>query len=95
MQEVRNKDERFIYIKIMIRLKIDEAIAWNTLQGRKISVTGLAEKLFPESKKGAQQVCFSLLRTGKTKRIKLEWLETLTKELNVTLNQLLGYEDFK
>lgn len=78
----------------MERLRINEAIAYNEMQGKKIVKKDLALLLFPESSEESAQVSFNCLRTGKTTRIKVEWITKLCKALDVKPNQLLGYESF-
>lgn len=53
----------------------------------------LAERLYPESSLDSRMILFRKLLKGDKKMLRIEWVENICETLNVTPNQLFGYED--
>lgn len=53
----------------------------------------LAERLYPESSLDSRMILFRKLLKGDKKMLRIEWVEIICETLNVTPNQLFGYED--
>jgi len=78
-----------------MRLLIDEALQdYKKRTGRTMSKRYLGKKLWPGVKDENVSKNMFRLTTGKTKTIRLEWLDILEYELECTKCQLIGEEPF-
>lgn len=73
-------------------LRVNEAIAFAKLNGKTVLKKDLAARMFPGIAKGCQQVKFTNIIRGKTKRFAPEWVDIICDETGVTPNFLFGYE---
>ena len=76
----------------MATLKIQEALAFATANGKKINKGELAAKLFPEANKACQYQKLQHLISGRTIRIKPETVVILCQECGVSADYLFGIE---
>lgn len=76
----------------MAALRINEAIAFAAVHGKKITKKELAAKIWPESSSKAQAVNFSNLCSGKTTKVDVNWIEIIAHECKCTADYLLGLE---
>ena len=74
----------------MMKFRLNEAIARSYDNGNKVSKKRLANRLFPGSSEGAQQVNMTNLCNGTTKRIKPEWVTIITEECGCSADFLFG-----
>lgn len=77
---------------IMADIRINEALAFARLNGKKIMKKELAAKLFPNSTTACQQVCFTKICNGNMKRFDPAWVDIICEETGVSPNFLFGYE---
>lgn len=75
---------------IMLTLKVNEAIAFAEMKGKKILKKELAAKIWPNSRPEAQAVNMTNLCTGITKKINPEWMVTICQETGCSADFLLG-----
>jgi len=75
----------------IMRLHIEEALAYAALKGKKILKKDLYPKLYPDANEQTAQVNFSNLLSGRTERIKIEWVVIICQECGVSPNFLFGY----
>lgn len=73
-------------------LKINEAILRSGLQGRRIMKKDIAARLFPGVPVTTQQVNFTNLVTGRTRRIDPEWVRIICEMCGCDPNFLFGFE---
>ena len=73
-------------------LKIEEAIAKAKRNGKVVKKRQIAEKLWPDSEPGAQQVNMTKLVSGKTKGIRPEWVVTICKMCDCDPNFLFDFD---
>lgn len=78
---------------IVMRLRVNEAIAKAQTKGKKVYKKDIAEKIWSESSQQAQQVNMTSLCNGRTKYFKPEWVEIICEMCEVSPNYLFGYED--
>lgn len=71
-------------------LRINEAIARCERMGKKVFKKDLAALLWPDSSVNAQQVNMTKLVNGTSKKVSIEWVEILCRELNCTADYLFG-----
>lgn len=71
-------------------LRINEAIARCERKGKKVFKKDLAALLWSESSEGAQQVNMTKLASGRAKKISIEWVEILCRELECSADYLFG-----
>lgn len=71
-------------------LRINEAIARAERMGNKVFKKDLAALLWPDSSVNAQQVNMTKLVNGTSKKVSIEWVEILCRELNCTADYLFG-----
>lgn len=71
-------------------LRINEAIARAERMGKKVFKKDLAALLWPDSSVNAQQVNMTKLVSGTSKKVSIEWVEILCRELNCTADYLFG-----
>lgn len=71
-------------------LRINEAIARCECKGKKVFKKDLATLLWSESSEGAQQVNMTKLASGRAKKISIEWVEILCRELECSADYLFG-----
>lgn len=76
-----------------MRLKINEAIARSEVMGRKVFKKDIAAKLFPNQPQSTQQVNFANLCTGRTQRVKPEWIIVICDMCECTPQFLLGMDE--
>lgn len=76
-----------------MKLRINEAIARCEMMGKKVFKKQIAARIFSDSSEAAQQVNFSSLCNGKTKRIAPEWVKIICEMCDCTPNFLFGYGD--
>lgn len=74
----------------MSALKINEALAYATANGKKINKGELAAKLFPEASKACQYQKLQHLLSGRTLRIKPETVVIICQETGVSADYLFG-----
>ena len=80
----------------MERLKIEEAIIQTSAKwGRRITQNEVGEILFPASSRAAQQINFSKLMNGKTKRVDIQMIRRLCEYLEVDANFLFDVKPVK
>lgn len=74
-------------------IQIDEAIKQAMANGRNITVEELAKEVFPELSEHA--ACYKLykLRTGRTKRVRIDQITTICHVCGCSPNLLFGYEN--
>ena len=75
-----------------MNFKLNEAIAMSEAKGNKVFKKDIASRIFPGVSEKAQQVNFSALCSGKTKRIAPEWIGIICEMCGCTPNFLFGYE---
>ena len=75
-----------------MNLRITEALALAKNSGRKVLKKDLATILFPDCPAETQAVNMSNLCTGRTKRIKPEWVVVICKMCGCTADFLFGLE---
>lgn len=78
---------------MMLRLRVNEAIARAQTNGKKIFKKDVAARLWEGSSDSAQQVNMTNLCNGTTKKITPDWVVVLCEMLDCTPNYLFGYED--
>lgn len=78
---------------MMLRLRVNEAIARAQTNGKKIFKKDVAARLWEGSSDSAQQVNMTNLCNGTTKKITPDWVVILCEILDCTPNYLFGYED--
>lgn len=71
-------------------IRIEQALARAKEQGKKVRKKDLSEKLWPDSAPVAQQVNMTGLCSGKTSRIKPEWVKIICEMTGCTADFLLG-----
>lgn len=71
-------------------LRINEAIARVERKGKKVFKKDLAALLWSDSSVNAQQVNMTKLVNGTSKKVSIEWVEILCRELNCTADYLFG-----
>ena len=71
-------------------LRINEAIARAERKGKKVFKKDLAALLCSDSSVNAQQVNMTKLVNGTSKKVSIEWVEILCRELNCTADYLFG-----
>lgn len=71
-------------------LRINEAIARAERMGKKVFKKDLAALLWSDSSANAQQVNMTKLVNGTSKKVSIEWVEILCRELNCTADYLFG-----
>lgn len=76
----------------MSTLKIKEALAFATANGKKINKGELAARLFPEASKACQYQKLQHLIAGRTQRVKPETVVILCRECGVSADYLFGIE---
>lgn len=74
----------------MTEFKVNEAIARQEVNGKKVLKKELAAKLWPDSSPTSQQVNMTNLCSGNTKRITPELVVTICRELECDANFLFG-----
>lgn len=74
-----------------MRLRIEEAIAYAKLNGKTVLKKDLASKMFPECNEQTAVVNFGNVISGRTQRIKIDWVRIICTECNVSPNFLFGY----
>lgn len=75
---------------MMLRLRVNEAIARAQTNGKKIFKKDVAARLWEGSNEQAQQVNMTNLVNGTTKRISPEWVVVLCQMLDCTADYLFG-----
>jgi hypothetical protein len=76
----------------MAQLKINEAIAYAAIHGKRVTKKELAAKLWAGSSEKAQAVNMSNLCSGKTTKVDVNWIEIIAGECKCTADYLLGIE---
>lgn len=76
----------------MTKFRISEAIARSQQNGKKVFKKEIAAKLWPDVQESAQQVAMTNLCSGKTQKIKPEWVTIVCEMTDCTPNYLFGYE---
>lgn len=71
-------------------LRINEALARCERKGKKVFKKDLAALLWSESSEGAQQVNMTKLVRGRAKKISIEWVDILCRELDCSADYLFG-----
>lgn len=71
-------------------LRIEEAIARAKRVGNPIQKTAIAEQLWPDRTAFSQRVNMTNLLSGRTTRIKPEWVPILCQMLNCSADFLFG-----
>lgn len=74
------------------KIEIDEAIKRAMANGRNITVEELAKEVFPELSEHAAYYKLYKLRTGRTKRVKINQVLTICRVCGCSPNLLFGYE---
>ena len=77
-----------------MELKLNEAFTAYKKSGKSKSHLSVGRRLWPNAIDHSVSQNMSRLITGKTKTIKLEWLDIIANELECTVPQLLGLEPF-
>lgn len=75
-----------------MKLRITEALSLAKNSGRKVLKKELAAILFPDCPAESQTVNMSNLCTGRTKRIKPEWVVVICKMCGCTADFLFGLD---
>lgn len=75
------------------KFRIEEAIARAKANGKKVFKKELGAKLFPDVSETVVRINMTNLCSGKTKRIKPEWVGIICEECECTPNYLFGYEN--
>ena len=75
---------------MMLRLRVNEAIARAQTNGKKIFKKDVAARLWEGSSDSAQQVNMTNLVNGTTKKISPEWVVVLCQMLDCTADYLFG-----
>jgi hypothetical protein len=75
-----------------MNLRINEAIAQRSSEGKQTSRAELYALLWPKSRPSTQQVNFSNLANGRTKTITVDQILILCKVLECDPNYLTGYD---
>lgn len=76
--------------KIMAKLKIDEAIAFARLNGKKLTKTNIAARIWPESSPLSRRQNMTNLCTGKTDKVNPKWVEIICEMTGCDANFLLN-----
>lgn len=76
--------------KMEERLKIKEAFARSEMRGKKVFKKDVSNRLFPNQPKSTQQVKFTNLVNGTTKRITATQVRILCEMLDCDANFLFG-----
>lgn len=76
-----------------MQLRINEAIARAASHGKKVLKKDIAARLFPGVAEAAQQVNFTKLCNGKTKRFLPEWVLIICEMCDCTPNYLFNYQE--
>lgn len=71
-------------------LRINEALSRCERMGKKVYKKDLAALLWSDSNANAQQVNMTKLVNGTSKKVSIEWVEILCRELNCTADYLFG-----
>lgn len=75
-----------------MQLRLEEAIARSLMNGKKVLKKDLAARLFPNVGKSAQQVNLTNLLSGRTTRVKPEWIAIICEMCECDANFLFGIE---
>ena len=67
----------------------------NPIKKGGLTLTGLAQKIWPSSSKTTQSVSMSNLTNGTTKSFKEEWVNIICNETNTDPNFLFGFNKNK
>jgi hypothetical protein len=76
-------------------MKIDEAIAYALLHGKKITKKELKELFWPDSSERGRDSNMSNLCLGHTKKIDPAWINIMVERCGVDANFLFGVEPMK
>lgn len=79
-----------IKYKIMANLKINEAIAFATMNGKKINKTAIAARLWPDSTPLTRRQNMTNLCTGKTDKINPRWVDVICEMTGCDANFLFN-----
>lgn len=73
-----------------MRIKLNEALALSTANGKNVKKNELAAKIWPGSNSSAQAVNMTNLCNGTTKRVDPYWIVIICRELGCTSDFLFG-----
>ena len=76
----------------MAHIRINEAIAQATIKGIKVRKKEIAARLYPDVSTATQQVNFTNICRGRTKRITAEQVAIICEMTDCTPNFLFGHE---
>lgn len=79
----------------MTRLRINEAIAYAEIRGKKVLKKDIAARLFKNKNRAAQQVNMTNLCKGKTQRVSPDMVRIICEMCGCTADFLFGLEDIK
>ena len=74
----------------MANLKINEAIAFATMNGKKINKTAIAARLWPESPPLSRRQNMTNLCSDNTSKVNPEWIEIICEMTGCDANFLLN-----
>lgn len=74
----------------MQKLRINEAIAFATMNGKKITKTAIAARIWPESSPLSRRQNMANLCTGKTDKINSRWVEIICEMTGCDANFLFN-----
>lgn len=74
-----------------MKLRINEAILRSEMNGKKVFKKDIAARIFPGVSEAAQQVNFTNLCQGKTKRVAPEWVLIICEMCDCTPNYLFNF----
>jgi DNA-binding Xre family transcriptional regulator len=76
-----------------MKLRINEAILRSEMNGKKVFKKDIAARIFPGVSEAAQQVNFTNLCQGKTKRVAPEWVLIICEMCDCTPNYLFNFNE--
>lgn len=76
-----------------MKLRINEAILRSEMNGKKVFKKDIAARIFPGVSVAAQQVNFTNLCQGKTKRVAPEWVLIICEMCDCTPNYLFNFKE--
>jgi len=76
-----------------MKLRINEAILRSEMNGKKVFKKDIAARIFPGVSEAAQQVNFTNLCQGKTKRVAPEWVLIICEMCDCTPNYLFNFKE--
>lgn len=69
-------------------IKLREAILKSELNGKRVKLKDLADKIFYDCEPKSRYVNLHYLLKGRTKRVDTKWIKIICEELNTTPNDL-------